>query len=247
MVGRLWPDKDEHSARHCLATSLWRIRSQLPPDQTFIRIEGETIAVSFSRFDWLDSVVFEMRAQMALASPGELRSPRARLRLRNALALYGGPFLQERDYEWAVLERERLRTLYLDALFALAHSEMEAGNWVGARSAAQSLCAAEPLREDAQRLLMSAHAECGNRALAINQYHSLVSLLRNELGISPMLETQLLAAKISGTPQPHPSAAIAELRRDAVTLRQVRFQLEQSLQLIDATLNSQENDLTTVR
>jgi hypothetical protein len=52
----------------------------------------------------------------------------------------------------------------------LAGAEVSAGNWAAAREAAQTLCAVEPLREDAQRLLMMALAQCGNRALALEQY-----------------------------------------------------------------------------
>ena len=198
LAGRLWPDKDEHSARHCLATALWRIKSRLPRDERLVSLDGESIRLSLSHFDFVDMLVFERRAQSALRHPDFLSCGGQRQRLARALGHYTGSFLAWRDQESIVFERERLRTLYLDALFALAHAETKAQNWNAARASAQALCAIEPLREDAQRLLMTAHVRCGSRALALSPYRSLVALLERELDIAPMAETQRLAATISG-------------------------------------------------
>lgn len=238
LAGRLWPDKDEHSARHCLATALWRIKSRLPRDQKLVSLDGESIRLALGRFDFVDMLAFERRAQSALRHPGILACAGQRHKLARTLRHYTGSFLASRDHETIVFERERLRTLYLDALFALAQAETRAQNWNAARTSAQALCAIEPLREDAQRLLMTAHVRCGSRALALSQYRSLVTLLERELDIAPMVETQRLAAAIGGGP------AAANAQADACsdnphrgTMLEIRDNLERSLALLESALS----------
>ena len=48
----------------------------------------------------------------------------------------------------------------------------------------------DPYRERSHRLLMKAHARSGNRASALNVYHSLRLLLVEELGTEPSTETE---------------------------------------------------------
>ena len=50
--------------------------------------------------------------------------------------------------------------------------------------------ALDPYRERSHRLLMRAHAQSGNRASALNAYHSLRLLLAEELGTVPSAETE---------------------------------------------------------
>ncbi|HEV2817115.1 MAG TPA: bacterial transcriptional activator domain-containing protein [Allosphingosinicella sp.] len=248
MAGRLWPDKDEHSARHCLATALWRIKTRLPRDQRLVSLGSESIRLSLNRFDFVDMLAFERRAQSALRDPRHLSAESQRRQLGRALRHYRGSFLAERDQESIVLERERLRTLYLDALFALAYAETKAENWHAARAAAQALCATEPLREDAQRLLMTAHVRCGSRALALSQYRALVALLDAELGVAPMAETQRLAATIGGPPQmPLAEANIPERDRHRGTMLKVRDSLERSIQIIDSALDAEAGSRSFLR
>ncbi|MGK9171295.1 bacterial transcriptional activator domain-containing protein [Inquilinus limosus] len=239
IAGRLWPEQYEHAARHCLATALWRIKCRLPKGQELLVQTAGSVKLSVNRTVWIDIFAFERRARLALTSPDMLSSELQRRRLARALQLYRGSLLGDRDSEWIAIERERLRALYLDALFALATAEARAGDWVSARQAAQTLCAAEPLREDAQRLLMTAHARCGNRALALDQYRALAALLQSELGIGPMSETRALAAEIAGketAPGCLESAPASMRHRDAML--QVRRHLVESVHLLDQSLGT---------
>ncbi|MBV9929454.1 MAG: hypothetical protein JO013_00705 [Alphaproteobacteria bacterium] len=235
MAGRLWPDKDEDAARHCLATALWRIRSRLPSGQRLLRVDGDSVRLALGRFDFVDVLLLDRRARVALREPQRLQLGRERRRLARALGLYRGAYLQEREQEPIAFERERLRTLYLDALFLLAEAERAAGNWQAARAAAQSLCAVEPLREDAQRLLMTAHVRCGSRALALSQYKKLEQLLASELDIAPMAETRTLAARIgAGEAAAEAPEASSDPARESML--RVRRRLESSIRIIDAVL-----------
>ena len=243
LAAQLWPEKDEHAARRCLATALWRIKGRFPEQKAPISLRGEFIALGTEDRVWVDVLAFEHRASVAVDDPRTLDQPQARVRLKRALGLYSADLLRERDSEALVIERERLRTLYLDAAYTLAGAEARAENWPAARDLAQRLCAAEPLREDAQRLLMTAHLNCGSRALAIRQYHMLTGILFKELGVAPMPETIALAEEIGArrvfsnpvtVEHVAPSAPPALPMRE--TMLQVRQDLSRMLSVVDHAL-----------
>jgi DNA-binding SARP family transcriptional activator len=192
----LWPDNDEQASRHRLATLLWRLKRSLAGHERLVDIADETLRLH--QQVWIDAHAFSRRATRAL-DPAAMLSRQNRVHLlRQSLRLYQGPFLQGIYQDWALLERERLECLRLDALHALAQSEAEAQNWDEAVEAARLLCALEPLREDGHRILMQGYSAIGNRALALRQYRTCAELLASELGVEPMPQTKALEALLSG-------------------------------------------------
>src|SRR5512138_2719766 len=112
LLGLLWPDRDERTARHLLADSLYVLRQTLGDDA--ITATGDTLRLSPDAV-WTDVAEF----RRALADE----------RWEDALALYQGDFLDgfmvrnACDFDqWAVGERTRLRELAIRAARALAHS-----------------------------------------------------------------------------------------------------------------------------
>lgn len=242
LLAQLWPDQDEDGARHRLATALWRIRSALGKAAPMIVADGEVIALNLNARVWVDAVAVERRLTAVLAAPQRLAQPGERRRLVHALAHYRGPFLPQRDQEWILLQRARLQSLYLDALYALTAAAAQAGAWAEAQASASRLCAAEPLREDAQRLLMEAHLRCGNRALALRQYRRCEALLAQELGVAPMPETRALAAAIAAHdraaagPVPLPLPAVPADATSRAALIDARDKVLETLRIIDRAL-----------
>lgn len=204
LAGALWPDQSEASARRCLATALWRFRTALAGRRCPVAADGEHVGLRLDPAVWIDIRAFESRVRPILDRPGASIDFSLRSKLRRAVRLYGGDFLAGHEQEWVAPERERLRCLYLDCLYALARADALAGDWASAVAVGRRLCAAEPLREDAQRLLMTAYARSGNRALAIRQYRRLIETLQVELGVDPMPETAELAATLGWAPSPPP-------------------------------------------
>ncbi|MBB1492724.1 MULTISPECIES: BTAD domain-containing putative transcriptional regulator [unclassified Paracoccus (in: a-proteobacteria)] len=240
LMAQLWPDQDEDGARHRFATALWRIRSALAEAAPMIVAEGEVIALNLDAHAWVDAVAVERRLTAVLAAPQRLALPGERRRLVHALGQYRGPFLPERDQEWIMLQRARLQSLHLDALYALTAAAAQAGAWSEAQVSASRLCAAEPLREDAQRLLMEAHLRCGNRALALRQYRRCEAILAQELGVAPMPETRALAATIAG--EDHGAAipvllpAVPDDATSRAALIDARDKVLETLRIIDRAL-----------
>lgn len=240
LAAELWPDKDELAARRCLATAFWRIKSRLPDGLSPLLVKGESVSLALGGRMWIDVLAFERRARAALDDPATLAHPVTRARLRRALALYRGDLLRERDSDSLAIERERLRALFLDASYEPAAAEARAENWPAARGVAQRLCMAEPLREDAQRLLMTAHMHCGGRALAIRQYHQLTALLFNELGVAPMPATIALAERIGARRGLAPTDPLAPVALGATALasalQRVRGDLIDLIAVVDHAL-----------
>ena len=208
IANELWPEApDDAAAKHRLGTALWRIGSRFAPLRHLLRVDQDRILLCPDARFWIDALAFERRARRALARPEELDCARARRRLARALALYRGDLLASRHNDGLLLERERLRALFIDASFVLASGEARLGNWQQARVIAERLCQVEPLREDAQRLLIEAHAACGNRAVAIRQYRALERLLEAELAVAPMPETVRLHQRIAAA---HGAASVSD-------------------------------------
>jgi DNA-binding SARP family transcriptional activator len=227
LAAALWPDQDDEAARRCLATALWRLKQRLGTLVTDDEV-------------WIDAVAFERGAEAALDNPARLDSAAEREALKHTLSHYRGDFLEFSAVDAIVIERERLRALYLDAGLELARACKRHGDWRGACELGRAICTVEPLREDAQRLLMEAMVACGNRAQAVQHYRDFERLLADELAVRPMKETRELAAAIARAPSPLPQIATAPAAEPDLSGRQkllmARQQLADSLSLLDQAL-----------
>lgn len=107
-----------------------------------------------------------------------------------AIALYGGDFMQGTYDEWVEEQRAYYREQYLRMLEALAFAAQKAEDWTRALHLSQQILKDDPFREDVHCLIMRAHAGLGNRVAVKDQYETLRRLLRKELGVEPATETQ---------------------------------------------------------
>lgn len=241
----LWPDHESDAARHSLASALYRIKSAFGDLACPVEANGERVRLRLDGALWVDMLAFERRAAPLAALSGTASlDPPARRRLHRALHGYGGDFMPMVDAEWALIERERLRCLRLDALYALAAVHAGADDWRAVVTTTRALTVAEPLREDAHRLLMTGYARTGNRALALRQYRHCAAVLAAELGVEPMDETSALyrslcapvsrAAAAVSPPQPAvPAPGGGDLR---AVLAATREQMRTAIGLIDHAL-----------
>ncbi len=202
LVGIFWPERPDAAARHALSQALWQIRRAL--GLAAGRLEAEQDMVSFLLFpgDHLDVDAFQRLCTRRLsASPLE----EAR-RLQTAIALYRGDLLEVIYDDWVLLERERLRETYLDALERLITLHKQRQDYAQALAYARQLVAADPLHERAHRDLMRLYHLAGRPQAALEQYARLRDLLDRELGIEPSATTTSLAQEIAtqaGLGAPH--------------------------------------------
>jgi ATP/maltotriose-dependent transcriptional regulator MalT/DNA-binding SARP family transcriptional activator len=107
-----------------------------------------------------------------------------------ALELYRGDFMQSAYDEWVDEHRSYYREQYLRILESLAAAAERAQEWPRALDLAQQILRDDPFREDIHCTIMRAHAAMGNRVAVKEQYESLRKLMRDELGVEPVAETQ---------------------------------------------------------
>jgi len=181
LVGFLWPERDERTARHLLADSLYVLRQALGNES----IAATTESVRLSGGLRIDVSEFNQ----ALAEE----------RWGDALALYRGDFLDgfyvrnAADFDqWALAERTRLRDLATRAASAWSRELEKAGRIPEAAAAAERALALAPLDESVFRDLVSQLVASGNRARAESIARDFSRRLEEELGVSPSVETMRL-------------------------------------------------------
>jgi len=205
----LWGETSPDRTRYNLRRALWRLRSALEevglaPDAC-LRTEDSWVTVPNSAPTWLDVLEFEEAFETASHRFEAEFSPSSEgvRRVRESLDLYRGAFLtgfsisQAPDFEhWVLLERERLFQLLLRALTTLIQSFIAWGRRDEGITVCQRLLELDPLQEDIHRLLMRLYWDTGRRTQALRQYRALEKILRRELDIEPVQETQELYERI---------------------------------------------------
>ncbi len=234
----LWADHDDARARRCLSTALWRLKKSTGDGTPLLTFQGpEEVSLNLAPA-WVDAVAMELRIEPLLRIKPAALTRHQTARVQRGVRLYRGDYLVGIDDEWAWLERQRLRNLYLDGLYHLTLAYAAASDWPRVLEWGRRLNREEPLREDVHRLLMRAHGHTGNRALAIAQYNLCQRVLRADLDVEPMPETQelyrlLMTEAVPATEAAPPSAAavtpLAHARRRIARVRRVLASSEKQL------------------
>lgn len=203
----LWPSLDEPTARRNLRRELARLREA--GADGLLRTEGdwivlhEGVAVDVARFE------AAVRAGDGAQALSLWRGP-----LADGLSLDDAPAFDR----WLDDERNRLRALWRAALEAAAEGarpEQALALWL-------TLLADDPLQEQHHRAVMRLHAAAGRREAALAQYTRLLALLRDELGLAPVAETEALVQSLRGAGPVAPPVAPAS-RVDALLRGQLPF------------------------
>jgi len=191
-VGELfWPDHTPQKLHAIFHSTLYRLRRAL--GRQSILFEGGLYSFDRETGYWFDVEVFD--GLLDRAAEEEDEEGRMTL-LSEALALYRGDYVAGVYEDWPMLERERLRGRFLAALEKLAGLQAGRDDWMQAIELYRRLLAQAPYHEPAHRGLMACYYHLGDRAAAIEQYHHCAEILREELGLSPMPETESLYLEI---------------------------------------------------
>lgn len=179
----LWSRRPEEQARASLRQEIHRLLEVLMPAGTEILTINRDSLVLRPGVVWVD-VDEVLRA--TTASPG-------------ALALLDSELLEELDGVdpafdiWLHGERERLRDRARSVAEALLNEQIAPETLI---PVAQQLLAIDRAHEGAWRALMRAHAERGERGMAIQSYDRCRAVLGDLLDAAPSPETQALLAEI---------------------------------------------------
>ncbi len=175
----LFPDSEEEQALTELRRYLYLAGKTLPARQKgepWLIIDADTIRWNEASGAFIDVVEFERLA----ADESSYAA---------AVDLYGGDLLEDSYDDWIVVERERLRTLYLQRLGDLVERYRGARDYATALGYANRLLAADLWREDVVRQIMSIRYASGDASGALAAFDRFVKRLREEMGVAPMPDT----------------------------------------------------------
>jgi len=199
IVGVLWPDTDTERARHSLTQALYAARRALQAEDLFlvgadIRLNRDRLTSDVGDFD-------------ALIAAGELE---------RAVSLYRGPFLDgffvsgASEFErWSSAQRERLEGALADALRRLAARAQESHDYRAEAEWRRRLAGLLPLDSGVAMQLMTALANAGDRAGAVQHAQVHAALLREEMDLDPDPAVEALASKLKDPGAAVPIAAPA--------------------------------------
>lgn len=230
----LWSDERPVSADASLRNVLSKVRRVLVPlpdvdlheDQGVLRLALPPAA----RIDLVDARRDLVECEQVLER-GELDG--VLLRAGAALALFDRPFLVGVHTPWADQVRSDLhaaavRSLLLRGRLHLARREAGLAVEVAAH-----LLQREPLLESAHELLVQAHADNGNRALALQAYADCRRLLADDLGTAPGARLEALHLALLRL-EDHEGAAPPGLQLSSVQRRLNRIRHEEHLAGLEA-------------
>ncbi len=204
LLASLWPDPGASASNGSFNTALWRLRRLLetPPLSHAGLITSDrrgAIALCPQADVWLDVAEFDRLVSPRLARPAERLTEEDISALERGVLLYKADLLVELSDDWALRARERYRRNFLNALYRLMQIATIRRLYTDGIAHAQRILDHDPLREDVHRDLMQLFVASGQRALALRQFEHCRDLLRRELAIQPMRETQTLYRRIADT------------------------------------------------
>jgi DNA-binding SARP family transcriptional activator len=190
LLGLLWPDRDERTARHLLADSLYVLRRTL----------GDAAIVATA-----DSV--RLSPDLVWTDVAEFRRALDEERWSDAVALYRGDFLDgfyvrnAVDFDqWAMSERARLNAFATRAASAQVSALESSGRVAEAVVAAERALELAPYDEAIFRDLIRLLILSDNRTRAEAAARGFIERLALDLGASPSAETARLVRDAGASP-----------------------------------------------
>ena len=219
LTSLMWPNCAAAQSMKSFRHTLWQLRAALDSDR--LAMDGELLLVDLewigihpeARF-WLDVAEFERVFGSVQSVPGRDLQDRDAETVREVLDLYRGDLLEGCYQDWCILERERLRHIYLTLIekkmiYSEAHGRYQRGLEYGTRA-----LRCEVAHERIHRRMMRLYYLAGSRTASLRQYERCVAILRQELGVDPSPSTRVLYEEIRsshflGPDEPRPDGKSA--------------------------------------
>lgn len=198
----LWPSAGRqglNNVRHFVHA----LREKLEPgrpkgaDSSFIVTVRDGYAID-RRNVQIDADEFEAAVEFGLSAAKRGANGEAVERLGEAVALYGGEFLEDEPYaDWAYEERERLRGLAGRALRTLADVALGERDLAGAAGHLERLAEIEAYDGEVHRKLFAVMLAQGRRSEAARRFAAYRVRMLREFGEEPDFQLADIAAAIS--------------------------------------------------
>ncbi len=206
LATQFWGRLSDSRARKALNTEIWRIckaltNEGLDPD-TILQRDQHAIGLRLDAECWSDvDTIQKTLNRLDTLDPRACSAVDAEA-VFEAVRLYRGELLEGVYDDWCLVQREGFQVRQMNALEFLLLYDMHEQKWQSALQHGQRLLGMDPIMEHVHRIVMECHYKIGNRPAAIRQYHQCKDILRNELGVDPMPQTERLYCSLLETTPP---------------------------------------------
>ena len=204
VADRFWQNSSGERQRSALNSAIWRISKKMPRHPGLrLNATDTTLCVTIDHSVPVDARELCAAVRAACGSQGMTRQ--SAVQLEAALAVTEAPFMDGFDADWTLAERERISNIRIRGMIALMHWHGGNRDYEDALEIGRGLLHEDPFREAVQIDMMWLYVLNRQRVQAIKQYEAFAAILRKELAIEPMRETQALYVHIrnelDGRPQ----------------------------------------------
>ncbi|MCX4911140.1 BTAD domain-containing putative transcriptional regulator [Streptomyces sp. NBC_00878] len=216
LIDELWGERAARNPANALQVQMTKLRTSFAArgEEGRLVTQAGGYQLILSEHDRNDVAEFEDRIRRGREKLRERNYSEAEELLRDALALWRGPALEDMSGLFFDAARARLEELRLTAHEDAVTAGMEWGKAEELVAELSQLVAAHPLRERPRSQLMLALYRCGRQAEALDVFHNGRNLLDSELGLAPSPELGALhmailsqdpalkgPGEVSGSPQ----------------------------------------------
>ena len=202
VMDKLWPDQSLDKASANFYNTLSRLRGVLEPERTkyskfsVVHFERENCWFEMKEGDWFD--VDEFLEHYRIGKTKEREDIKASLNAyHKAGKYYRGDLLSEEKYlDWVDEERRHLRTIYIEILFKIAQVSIQDNAYDQAIEQYKQVLKFDPCNEMAHCQLILCYLKISNRQAALSQYQICENSLKQQLGLTPSVETKRLLETI---------------------------------------------------
>lgn len=239
-----WVDDAPDRARSSLTTAIWRLRKLLEPSDVragtyLVTNSAGDVGFNWDSNHWIDARSFEEPTRSFMRKPLSDLCDHDVKAMEGTLVLYCGELLEGLYDDWALNERERFHTLYVNCLARLMDYHASKDNVEQCLALGNEILRCDPVREEIHRNLMRMYQKNGQRALAMRQFERCRELLSRELGVTPLEETEMLYRQIS-------TSSITEIPAGTASLNNEVSQLTHDLQLVRRSLDETTQALARI-
>jgi DNA-binding SARP family transcriptional activator len=183
-----WPDASPDVLQQRFRNLIYRLRHAVGSDAVVLGSD-ETYRFNTNLDYEYDVETFERELTLAKqAGASEVRLQHLLLAVRQVQ----GPYLPDSGAEWALVARQRLQRLVLDALIDAANLGLELNRPEQALQLCQQALNMDPGTEEIHRLAMRCYAAEGDRVGLVRQYKTCIQILQEEYAVDPSPQTSRL-------------------------------------------------------
>ncbi len=201
LTTNLWSDASPAHAKKYFRQTLWQLQTAIDSQSdgsagSIFSVDGSWIQLNLESTLWFDIEQFEQDFQLTRDVAGHHLNDQQAQTLKAAVDLYRGELLVGWYQDWCMIERERLRSMYLAVLdklidYCITHLQIETGIDFGMRLLRQEIA-----RERTHRRLIRLYYLAGDRTAALRQFEQCVQVLAKELDVEPSQRTLALFKQV---------------------------------------------------